>query len=122
MKKNYMSTNVILTFESLNEFGDSQEIFDLHLPISKDETDAISFLNKTLFRQIEAACEFYGRRKEDLWKISTASNWSIFKSITGKKSLPDLNHSCKWFFNENMLRLSKWEKSLKKDYQFGINT
>ena len=39
-KKTWLDTNVILTFNSANRFGETQEIFDLMLPIRKDEIDA----------------------------------------------------------------------------------
>ena len=40
-----MDVNVILTFESMNQFAETQEFFDLTLPLSSNETDAISFID-----------------------------------------------------------------------------
>ncbi len=51
-----MNVNVILTFQSMNNFAETQEVFDLTLPVSKDEIDAISFINKQLFKRIVAEC------------------------------------------------------------------
>ena len=62
MKRNYLDVNVILTFTSQKAWG-RQEIFDLKLPINKNETDAVTFLDKKLFKRIASKCEQYGRRK-----------------------------------------------------------
>lgn len=121
MKRNYMNVNVILTFNSFDAFGDSQEFFDLYLPINKKEEDAVSFLDKKLFKRIAAKCRLYGRRKEDLYKISTASNWSLFEKVTGKTGLWSLGHNCKWYFNDDINQLDEWEESLKHRFDFGIN-
>ncbi len=121
MKKNYMNVNVILTFNTSNLYGFRQDIFDLKLPINKNEEDAISFLNKKLFKRIASKCDLYGRKKEQLWKISTASNWKLFEEVTGKPSLSSLGHNCKWYFNNDVNELDLWEESLKRDFDFGIN-
>lgn len=121
MKRNYLDVNVILSFKSFDAFGCSQEFFDLHLPINKNEKDAVSFLDKKLFKRIAAKCEQYGRRKEDLYKISTASNWGLFEEFTGKTGLWSLGHSCKWYFNDDINELDAWEESLKDKFDFGIN-
>lgn len=121
MKKNYMNVNVILTFNTSNLYGFRQDIFDLKLPINKKEEDAISFLNKKLFKRIASKCDLYGRKKEQLWKISTASNWKLFEEVTGKPSLSSLGHNCKWYFNNDVNELDLWEESLKRDFDFGIN-
>ncbi len=119
MKRNYMHVNVILSFNSFDAFGETQEIFDLHLPINKNEKDAVSFLDKKLFKRIAAKCEQYGRRKEDLYKISTASNWGLFEEVTGKTGLWSLGHNCKWYFNDDINELDAWEESLKDRFDFG---
>lgn len=116
-----MYINVILSFKSFNDDGDSQEIFDLNLPINKNEQDAISFLKKKLFKRIASKCKYYGRDVKDLFKISTAGDWEKFEEITSKKSLPGLGHNCKWFFNEDINELDSWERSLKAEYKFGKN-
>ena len=121
MKKNYMNVNVILTFNTSNLYGFRQDIFDLKLPINKKEEDAISFLNKKLFKRIASKCDLYGRKKEQLWKISTASNWKLFEEVTGKPSLSSLGHNCKWYFNNDMNELDLWEESLKRDFNFGTD-
>ena len=118
MKRNYLDMNVILTFTTQKAWG-SQEIFDLKLPINKNETDAVTFLDKKLFKRIAIKCEQYGRRKEDLYKISTASNWDVFEQVTGKKGLWSLGHNCKWYFNDEINELDEWEEWLKYEFDFG---
>ena len=116
-----MNVNVILTFNTSNLYGFRQDIFDLKLPINKKEEDAISFLNKKLFKRIASKCELYGRKKEQLWKISTASNWNLFEEVTGNPSLAALGHNCKWYFNDDVNELDEWEESLKRDFNFGTD-
>jgi len=117
--KNYLDVNVILSFSKPNAYGEGQEFFDLKLPINKKEDDAISFLDKKLFKRIAAKCDQYGRKKEHLYKISTASNWDFFEQVTGKQSLSSLGHNCKWYFNDDINQLDCWEEQLKQEYQFG---
>ena len=117
-KKAYLDVNVILTFRKGNQ---SQSIFDLRIPVNKKEIDAVTFLNKKFFKRIEKKCELYGRRVEDLIKISTASNWGLFEKTTNKPSLSRLGHNCKWYFNDGINELDDWEKALKAEYGFGIN-
>lgn len=117
-----MDVNVILTFESMNNFAETQEIFDVTLPVSKDEIDAISFINKQLFKRIVAECRLLNRPVGDLWKISTASDWDTFREITNLPTLGDLGHNCKWYFGRGAGELSEWEQSLSAKYGFGINT
>ena len=117
-----MDVNVILTFESMNNFAETQEIFDLALPVSEDEIDAISFINKQLFKRIVAECKLLNRPLGDLWKISTAGDWDTFREITNLPTLVDLGHSCKWYFGRGAGELSEWEQSLSIKYGFGVDT
>lgn len=117
-----MDVNVILTFESMNNFAETQELFDLTLPVSKDETDAVSFINKQLFKRIVAECKLLNRPVGDLWKISTASDWDTFNEITNLPTLIDLGHDCKWYFGKGAGELTEWEQSLATKYGFGIDT
>jgi len=119
--KVFMNVNVILSFETFNSNGETQEFFDLALPVSKSEFDAITFINNKLFKRIVKKCELLNRRVEDLIKISTASNWSIFEQITNLPALCDLRHDCKWFFGMGRKDLSVWEKDLMSKYGFGID-
>jgi hypothetical protein len=121
-KKTWMDTNVILTFNSPNRFGDTQEIFDLALPIATDEHDAISFIDTQFFKRVVSECKLLNRPVEDLLKISTASDWKTFEEITDKQSLCKLGHDCKWYFNHEWSDLDDWELSLISKYKFGINT
>ncbi len=114
-----MTVNVILSFNSFDKWGGTQEIFDLQIPINKNEINAVSFLDKKLFKRIAAKCEVYGRCKKDLYKISTGSDWKFFEEVTGKPSLYSLGHSCKWYFNDDVNELDLWEESLKRRFDFG---
>jgi hypothetical protein len=93
--RKHMRVNVILTFNTYDKYGDSQEIFDVAIPVSRNDSDAVSFVMSKLFKRIEGKCEQLGRRKQELIKISTAADWDIFESVTNKKSLPALGHICK---------------------------
>ena len=117
-----MDTNVILTFNSANRFGETQEIFDLMLPIRNDEIDAISFIDSQLFKRVVSECKLLNRQVEDLLKISTASDWDSFETTTNMPSLCDLGHNCKWYFNDRWSDLDDWELDLISRYKFGINT
>ena len=119
--KVFMNVNVILTFESMNADGDRQEFFDLALPVSKSETDAITFLNNKLFKRIVKKCKLFNRRVEDLTKISTASDWDLFEATTNLESLWKQGHSCKWHFGSGRTDLDVWEKALMSEYNFGID-
>jgi len=118
-KRSYMRINVILTFDKSDADGDSQEIFNLNLPINKCERNAVEFLHKKLFHRIAKKCELYNRKKEDLIKISTCADWGQFEEVTKKESLPRLGHECKWFFGKGRSDLDLWEKKISKKYGFG---
>jgi len=117
-----MDVNVILTFESMNQFAETQEFFDLTLPLSSNEIDAFSFIDKQLFKRIVRECKSLKRPLGDLWKISKASDWTTFKNVTKLPTLVDLGHDCKWYFGKGSDELSEWEKSLVSRYGFGIDT
>lgn len=119
--KIHMDVNVILTFNTSNEEGDSQEFFGLKLAVSKKEASAVQFMHAKFFKKIVAKCKFFNRNPEDLIKISTASNWGLFKEVTGLPSLDELGHSCKWFFGTGRDDLDDWERALMKTHSFGIN-
>ena len=116
----YMPCNVILTFNDDNRLGESQEFFDLKLPISTYEQNAVTFLHNKLFRRIAAKCEILNRSKDQLLKISTASDWDLFETKTGNPSLPSLGHSGKWHFGAGRLDLDLWERRLMEEFGFGI--
>ena len=102
-KAAFMHVNVILTFETWNEYGENQEFFDLHLQVSKKEANAVQFMDNKFF------------------KISTASNWSLFTKVTKLESLMDLGHDVKWYFGKGRNDLDSWEKDLVDIYGFGID-
>jgi len=117
--RTHMKVNVILTFNTYDQYGDSQEMFDISVPVSRGDSDAVSFVMTKLFKRIEAKCEHFGRRKQELIKISTCADWALFESVTNKKSLPSLGHSCKWYFGTGRKRLDLIEKCAMAEYQFG---
>ncbi len=117
----FLNIDVILTFESYNSNGNSQEYFELLIPISETEVSAIDFFNTNFFPQIVDICKIAKRRVEDLSKISTASNWNIFEETTNLDSLTKLGHSCKWFFGNGRNDLDSWELELIAKYNFGID-
>lgn len=119
-KRSFMNVNVILSFQTSNPYEGNQEFFDLNIPVRKQEADAVSFFHKKLFKRIVKKCQHLGRRPEDLIKISTCSNWTLFEEVTGLPSLSGLGHSCKWYFGNGRLDLDPWEKALIEEFNFGI--
>lgn len=119
--RNYMSVNVILTFDSDNEDGDSQEIFNLKILVSKNDIEPIQFFHKKFFKRVLRKCKTLRRDVGDLVKISTCSDWGIYELVTGSKSLCELGHSCKWFFGNGRLDMDPWEKALEQQLGFGKN-
>ncbi|QWD96250.1 hypothetical protein [Polynucleobacter sp. MG-6-Vaara-E2] len=121
-KKAYLKGDVILTFEHSGIYGDTQEFFDICLPINKNENGAYDFLNKTLFKRVVAACHKFNRPVGDLIKISMGSpDWPVFEKHTGKKSILALGHDAKWYFGNGRCDLGRWEKDLIETYGFGID-
>lgn len=119
VSRNYLDVNVILTFDTCDKHGETQEFFDLRIPISQHEKNAKSFIDQKFFKRVIKFCTRIGRDVTDLIKISTASNWSLFKEVTGKKSLPELGHNCKWYFGNGRVDLDAWEQRLMEIYGFG---
>jgi len=120
-KRAYMNVNVILTFETWNEYGETQEIFDLYLPVSKKEVNAVQFIHNKLFKKIVKQCERFDRSVGDLIKISTASNWGLFTEVTSLESLMKLGHDGKWYFGKGRTDLDGWERELIEIYGFGVD-
>lgn len=117
--KECMDVNVILTFGSEDAYGHSQEVFDLKIPVSKSEHSAVKFIHQKLFNMVVEKCAVLNRHPEDVIKISTDANWKVFEVVCGKKSLPSLGHSCKWYFGEGRADLDAWEECLMQEYGFG---
>lgn len=119
VSRKYLDVNVILTFDTCDKYGCTQEFFDLKIPISSREKNAASFMHQKFFKRVTKFCARIGRDVHDLIKISTASNWKFFTEVTGKQSLPDLGHSCKWYFGNGRDDLDLWEQNLMKTCGFG---
>ena len=118
--RTYLHVNVILTFAQDDPEWGAQNIFDIQLPVNRNETNAVEFVNEKLFKRIAQKCLQFGRDPKQLIKISTAANWSVFAAQTGQRTLPDLGHSCKWYFGVGRDDLDKWEESLMRRYEFGV--
>jgi hypothetical protein len=120
--KAYMNFNVILTFDKEGGRNDDwQEIYDVLIPLTRSDKkyDAFTFIDRKLFPSIVKSCSKFDRKQEDLIKISTCSDWDLYERFTGNKSLPNFDHSCKWFFGLNRIDLDDWEKKLMLTYGFG---
>ena len=111
-----MTANVILTFDTvINEFG-TQQIFDVEFTIadSGDETvfNMLSAINKYV--------DYHNLPKTELWKISTAANWTkVANEHDLNIEIIDATNG-KWQFGwkENM---TGDEKFLEDEFGFGQN-
>jgi len=119
--KSKMFMNVILTFETANKFGETQEFFDLYLPIDPKEKNAVDFIHRKLFGMIVNKCRQLKRPLGDLTKISSAGNWALFTKVTKKKSLIEWGHNGKWYFGKGRDDLDFWEKELMAMHGFGTD-
>ena len=119
--RSYMAVNVILTFHNSDNFEDPQEMFDLKLPVSRYEENAVEFLNKKFFPRIVTQCRKRQRDLRRLIKISTCSDWGVFETTTLKPALSTFDHPCKWYFGRGRDDLDGWEKALMRDFQFGAD-
>lgn len=116
-----MNVNVILTFDVDSEWEERQEFFDIKLPVNTKELNAILFIHRKLFWRIAKKCQLFRRYPKRLIKISTAANWGIFAQKTGKPTLCDLGHPCKWWFGTGRHDLDDWEKTLMAEFGFGVD-
>lgn len=117
----YMHVNVILTFNTQDKSGETQEVFNLSIPVGKNEVSAGDFMHAKFFKRIVKKIVLFNREAGDLIKISTASNWGLFEEITGLPALSTLGHSCKWFFGNGRDDLDAWEEALMSEYGFGTS-
>lgn len=119
--RSYMAVNVILTFHTSDDVKDPQEVFDLKLPVSRHEENAVEFLSKKFFPRIVTQCCKRQRDPRRLIKISTCSDWAVFETTTLKPALSNFDHPCKWYFGRGRDDLDGWEKALMRDFQFGTD-
>lgn len=117
--RKYMYVNVILTFNTMDKHGGTQELFDLNIPISKQELSAAEFMHTKFFKRVAKKITLLKREAGHLVKISTAADWDLFEEITGLDSLCTLGHSCKWFFGNGRDDLDSWEEVLMYEFKFG---
>lgn len=114
--------DVILTFNTCEGYmNSSQEFLSIKISFSKSDSDFIALLNKKLFPKIQKYCVKFNRSSRELIKISTASNWSDFERVTGRKSPTSFGHSCKWHFGLGRTDLDIWEVCLMETYRFGLD-
>jgi hypothetical protein len=119
--RSYMAVNVILTFHTSDDFDDPHEMFDVKLPVSRHEENAVEFLIKKFFPRIVTQCRKRQRDPRRLIKISTCSDWGVFEAMTQKAALSTFDHPCKWYFGRGRDDLDGWEKALMRDFQFGAD-
>ena len=119
--RSYMAVNVILTFHTSDDFEDPQEVFDLKLPVSRHEENAVEFLNKKFFPRIVTQCRKRQRDLRRLIKISTCSDWGVFETTTLKSALSTFDHPCKWYFGTGRDDLDGWEIALMREHEFGVD-
>ena len=111
-----MTANVILTFDTLiNEFG-TQEIFDIEFEIA-DTGD------KTVFNMLSEINEYvdcHDLPKKELWKISTAANWTKAANDHDLNIaiIDDTNGKWQFGWTESM---TEDEKFLEDEFGFGQN-
>ena len=111
-----MTANVILTFDTLiNEFG-TQEIFDVEFAIA-DTGD------ETVFNMLSAINEYvdcHNLPKKELWKISTAANWTkaANEHDLDIQLINETNGKWQFGWKESM---TEDEKFLENEFGFGQN-
>ena len=109
-----MTANVILTFDTvINEFG-TQAIFDVEFTIA-DTGD------ETVFNMLSAINEYvdcYNLPKKELWKISTAANWTKIacEHDLNIQIIDDTNGKWQFGWKESM---TEDEKFLEDEFSFG---
>lgn len=119
--RSFMAANVILTFLTSDYVEDPQEIFDLKLPVSRNESNVFEFLNTKLFPRIVSKCHKLKRDPRTLVKISTCSDWDLFERTTQKLAFSSFAHPCKWHFGQGRSDLDSWEKWLVEEFGFGVD-
>lgn len=117
----YMDVDVILTFNTANKIGETQEFFNTKLYVHFRDGDAISFLNKKFFPRVLKACLKRHRSHKDLVKISTAANWDIYEKLTNHARPMCFGNNGKWNFGEGRNDLDVWEKCLMRTFGFGTD-
>lgn len=111
-----LTANVILTFDTvINEFG-TQEIFDVEFTIA-DTGD------ETVFNMLSAINEYvdcHNLPKKELWKISTAANWTKIANEhdLNIQTIDDTNGKWQFGWKESM---TEDEKFLEDEFGFGQN-
>lgn len=121
--RSFMAVNVILTFLTSDYAEDPQEVFDLKLPVSRNESNVFEFLNKKFFPRIVSKCHKLKLKRDPrtLVKISTCSDWDLFERTTQKPAFSSFGHPCKWHFGQGRNDLDSWEKWLVKEFSFGVD-
>ena len=111
-----MTANVILSFDNLiNEFG-TQEIFDVEFTIA-DTGDETVF---NMLSAINNHIDFRNLPKKELWKISTAANWTkaANEHNLNVQIIDETNGKWQFGWKESM---TEDEKFLEDEFDFGQN-
>jgi len=101
-----MTANVILTFDTvINEFG-TQDMFDVEFAIADTGDNTVL----SMLFAINSYMENRNLPKKELWKISTAANWTkvAIEHDLNIQIIDDTNG--KWLFG--------WKESMTEDEQF----
>ena len=109
-----MTANVILSFDNLiNEFG-TQEIFDVEFTIA-DTGDETVF---NMLSAINNHIDFRNLPKKELWKISTAANWTkaANEHNLNVQIIDETNGKWQFGWKESM---TEDEKALEDEFGFG---
>lgn len=117
--KNSLEIDVIMTFQSTDNFEFHQEFCTAKAPVNEGDKNVVNFVHQNILLDIPEICFLLDRKLADLLKISIFSNWDVYTKVTGSRSLPDIGHSCKWHFGIGRNDLDDWEKILMQKHGFG---
>lgn len=115
---NTMYCNIILTFDCFVEQLDcSQAFIESHEPFSENTTEEEMIYQ--LLGGIDYFMDEYDLPKEQLWKISTACDWSLFKQLTKSETAYLNQNNGKWFFNPSIKPANDIEEAMREKYGWG---
>jgi hypothetical protein len=113
-----MYCNIILTFDCFVEQLDcSQAFIESHEPFSENTTEEEMIYQ--LLGGIDYFMHEYDLPKEQLWKISTACDWSLFKQLTKSETAYLNQNNGKWFFNPSIKPANDIEEAMREKYGWG---
>ncbi len=110
--------NCILTFEN---FTGGQEWFDVYVPVRKKEKSVKDLLDRAFFPAICKQCSKLGRDVADLNKISTAADWTAYKTYVGIDSAELDAGNGKFFYGKQFGWKDSWTIEQEEKFKFGAN-